>query len=277
MDAEPAPSPRSATGRADGLLEALAEFRTAGSARALVEQAPEVIARIGFDRVLISRVDDGVWLPESMFVRRDPQWAAAIVRAGREEITTLDSVVETDVVDAARILVVDDVQTHPRVCRPIAAVSRSENYGVAPIVIDRTVVGMVHADCYLQRRPVHRDACHTLAVAAENLAAHLARLLLREQLDALRRAAAAPSWAMPTADPEPAAPTRTTGARAGLTDRELEVMRLMAAGETNYRIARRLSISEGTVKTHVSKILRKVDAASRTQAVSAWLRADSPN
>jgi DNA-binding CsgD family transcriptional regulator len=268
-------SPRPARGRSGAtaaLLDVLTEFRASGTARALVEEAPEAIARLGFDRVLISRVNDGIWLPESMFVRRDPQWASAIIQAGRDQVITLDSVVETDVVDAARALVVDEVQTHPRVCRPIAAVSRSDNYGVAPIIVDQTVVGMVHADCYVQRRPVHREECDTLAVAAESLAAHLSRLLLREQLHAIREVAAAPSWTMPCINPGLAAPVQTLETRAELTARELDVMRLMAAGETNYRIARRLNISEGTVKTHVSKILNKLDAASRTQAVSLWLQ-----
>jgi DNA-binding CsgD family transcriptional regulator len=269
-------SPRLAAGSSGAtaaLLDALSEFRAARSPQALVEEAPEAIARLGFDRVLISRVNNGIWLPESMFVRRDPQWASAIIQAGRDQAITLDSVVETDVVGAGRILVIDEVQTHPRVCRPIATVSRSDNYGVAPIIVDQTVVGMVHADCYLQRRPVHRDECDTLAVAAESLAAHLGRLLLSEQLRAVRKAAKPPSWVMPTTNPKPTAPAHPTETWSALTERELDVIRLMATGETNYRIARLLNISEGTVKTHVSSILQKLDAASRTQAVAIWLRA----
>jgi DNA-binding NarL/FixJ family response regulator len=58
-----------------------------------------------------------------------------------------------------------------------------------------------------------------------------------------------------------------------LTRREVEVLRLMAAGDTNARIATRLVISEGTVKSHVKHILRKLGAANRAEAVSHWLRA----
>jgi DNA-binding CsgD family transcriptional regulator len=61
------------------------------------------------------------------------------------------------------------------------------------------------------------------------------------------------------------------GEGANLTRRELEVLRLMAAGDTNGRIARRLVISEGTVKSHVKHILRKLGAANRAEAVSRWL------
>lgn len=52
-----------------------------------------------------------------------------------------------------------------------------------------------------------------------------------------------------------------------LSPRELEVLRLMAQGHTNLRIATELFISEKTVKNHVSSILRKLDVKDRTQAV----------
>ena len=51
-----------------------------------------------------------------------------------------------------------------------------------------------------------------------------------------------------------------------LTARELEVLRLVAAGESNKRIATELAISERTARTHVSGILRKLGLSSRTQA-----------
>ena len=53
---------------------------------------------------------------------------------------------------------------------------------------------------------------------------------------------------------------------AELTARELEVLRLVAAGKPNKQIATELSISERTARTHVSRILRKLRLSSRTQA-----------
>jgi len=55
-------------------------------------------------------------------------------------------------------------------------------------------------------------------------------------------------------------------APAGLTERELEVLRLIARGMSNKQIARELVLSEKTVKTHVSNILAKLHVADRTQA-----------
>jgi len=56
--------------------------------------------------------------------------------------------------------------------------------------------------------------------------------------------------------------------RPSLTQRELDVLQLLAQGRSNKDIARRLNITEGTAKTHVKAILTKLDAISRTEAVA---------
>jgi ATP/maltotriose-dependent transcriptional regulator MalT len=53
----------------------------------------------------------------------------------------------------------------------------------------------------------------------------------------------------------------------GITQREFEVLKLVAEGHSNLEISKTLFISESTVKTHVSSMLTKLDAKRRTQAV----------
>jgi DNA-binding NarL/FixJ family response regulator len=64
------------------------------------------------------------------------------------------------------------------------------------------------------------------------------------------------------------APSKSAAEGApGLTDRELEVLRLMAIGRTNREIADQLFISERTVKTHIGHIFTKLDVRDRVAAV----------
>jgi DNA-binding NarL/FixJ family response regulator len=58
-----------------------------------------------------------------------------------------------------------------------------------------------------------------------------------------------------------------------LTERELDVLRLLAEGKTNTEIAAALFISPRTVGVHVSSLLRKLDATTRVQAATVAGRA----
>ena len=63
-----------------------------------------------------------------------------------------------------------------------------------------------------------------------------------------------------------AAPLPPPALAEPLSERELEILRLLAAGDSNKEIAAALYITEGTVKNHVTNILGKLDARDRTQA-----------
>jgi DNA-binding NarL/FixJ family response regulator len=85
-------------------------------------------------------------------------------------------------------------------------------------------------------------------------------------LDGVRAIASGGSPVDPRVTPALLADLRDRGQGELLTEREREVLELLRQGLPNKSIARRLRISEGTVKTHVTHILQRTGAADRTQA-----------
>ncbi|GAA2090335.1 response regulator transcription factor [Kitasatospora saccharophila] len=100
------------------------------------------------------------------------------------------------------------------------------------------------------------DAVHAVAAGEAVLDPAVTRDLLGHLL------------AAPAPEPSPAGP----GPLAALTAREREVLRLAAEGHPNEEIAALLHLAESTVKTHVKRILGKLGARDRSQAVAAAYR-----
>lgn len=93
----------------------------------------------------------------------------------------------------------------------------------------------------------------------------------------LLASAQAGGWqpATPASAPPPAAggpPASLDGLRSLLTERQIDVMRLLSQGKPNKLIARELGISEGTVKIHLAAIFRALNVRNRVEAVVASRR-----
>ena len=120
------------------------------------------------------------------------------------------------------------------------------------------------AEAILATGGARTDAQEALA-EAHGVAARVRARPLAAELEALARRAR-----LALADDEHAAAAPPDGdgaaARVGLTARELEVLRLVAAGQTNRAIGQSLYISEKTVSVHISRILAKLDASGRVEA-----------
>lgn len=287
--------------------QALARLGGTSSVTPLIDQAPEAVCRLGFDRAIISGIRESFWITEAMCVPEDPQWATEIVHVGQEHPQRLTSLLyESEIVRRKAPMVVTNVQSEQNVHREIADASLARSYVAAPIMPEGRVIGFLHGDCYFQRRHVDQFDQDVLAMFAVGFGYLLQRNVLLERLQAARadvyglgnritsvlddhvgaellltraggsketggdhlitpRRAVASSW------------FTETGGDSPLTRRELDVLKLMAAGETNARIATRLVLSEGTVKSHVKHILRKLGAANRAEAVSKWIQLKGPS
>jgi len=239
---------------------------------------------------MVSRVEENTWMTEAVHLEDDPEWAAEILAAGRASPVPLRfGLPEDESRRRGRPVLVTRVQEREAVHQAVADASRSRSYVAAPVMPGRRLLGFVHGDRFFHRGDVTDFDAELIGAFAQGFSFALERALLVEELEQMRstvrriglglQAYADEGVALAEVPGPPpgavgaGAPLRSVGPAVGeveLTRREHDVFQLMAQGDTNHRIARRLSISEGTVKSHVKHILRKLGAANRAEAVARW-------
>jgi DNA-binding CsgD family transcriptional regulator len=248
-------------------------------------------------RALISRVHGSRWIPEVIetIPGMDPEADRFAQYIDEAEIPLDHMMLETELVRRRRPALVTDPLHDPRTYKPIMLRGRTASYVAAPIMPTGRVIGFLHADRIGQPDPVTEDDRDNLWVFAEQFGFLYERAVLIERLGAQRNqlceafteadGVVEELWRreieLSRADPGTAEVTRTvaslfrpTESRLDglMTRREREVLELMASGATNTRIAEQLVISEGTVKSHVKHILRKLRAGNRAEAVARYLQ-----
>lgn len=119
---------------------------------------------------------------------------------------------------------------------------------------------------------VLEDAAVVEAVRAGAIGYLLKDTEAPELCRAIKAAAAGQVQLSPQAAARLMREVRTPEKSEALTEREMDVLRLLAQGHSNKEIAQHLSIGEQTVKTHVSHILDKLGVPSRTQAALYAMR-----
>lgn len=207
------------------------------SALRLVIADDEPLVRQGLRLVL--EHDPGL---EVVAEARDGQEAVAQAREHHPDVLLLDvRMPRLDGLDAARQVRSDPTLADTRVVM------------LTTFADDALLVRAVRAGAggyLLKSMPPEeiRTAVHNAAAGQTTVAPPLVERLLREYAD--RRV-----------DPSPVLER--------LTQRETEVLREVAAGRSNAEIAGLLYVGEGTVKTHVAALLRKLDVRDRTQAAVA--------
>jgi DNA-binding CsgD family transcriptional regulator len=271
----------------------LARLRPSTSVAQLIDRGPAEVGKLGYERCLFSKLDRGNWIPRSAFVHNDPAAADAIRNAGSVSPRRVDhQLVESELVRRRSAIVVLDPQGNPRVHPELLAVTNSKAYVAAPFVVGRQVIGFMHVDGG-EDGIVDESDRHVVGMLAEALGCAFERAMYREQLQAIRRKVVESSAMVAdmvdemvagdfvtegqehvAAEDRFSSPARYRGSDVArqLTARELEVMELMAAGDTNRKIASTLFVTEATVKAHVKHILRKLTAANRAEAVSRYLQ-----
>jgi DNA-binding CsgD family transcriptional regulator len=273
--------------RADALervSEAVRRLGELGSTQGLLTRAAaELGAGSEFDRVIISEVIEGQLVPLTIWASGDQAEAdAALAELGEATIRLEYPLLEYEVTrqHAPEVVVVADAGA--RTPAPLAQRLGWESYAVAALAVGSTTIGLLHADATHSGRTVDNLDGEVVGRYAEELAGVFERAVLRHTLE-LHRAelSAAVHW-MSTRlgrleDAAGLVSPRNAGGDArlveSLTARELDVLRLLARGNTNQAIATSLVVREGTVKYHVKNILRKLGATNRADAVARFVRA----
>jgi DNA-binding CsgD family transcriptional regulator len=278
----------------------IAELREVTSPSAMLARAPAALCDGSrFERVIVSRVRGGVMLAEAAHFADDPGGARSILGQLRDAPPRLEHpLIETELLRRRRATIVVDAHVHPRVDRRLAQLMGWRSYAAAPLVVGSQVIGVIHADRGREQqldvldRDVLWELTSGLAQAYESASLRRALRHEREQMrqflewlnarsgelsDAPIRLARAPRSPLPPPEPleQPGPPDGRDDRvvfEGLLTRRELDVLRLLAEGNTNKTIADALVVSGGTVKFHVNSILRKLHVANRAEAVSRYLR-----
>jgi DNA-binding CsgD family transcriptional regulator len=260
-----------------------------GSAAGILDRAADGLGESSdFDRVVVSSIRDGQLHVESAWVRGDRGAAEAALAALRSRPMKLDyPLVEAELVGRQGTEVVKLPAAKGRADARWAEALGWESYAVATVALGGSSVGLIHADCHASARAIDAVDREALEAYAEGLAQVFERAVLRGRLRGHRgELRGAVDWMnarLSRLSDAPGAPAAANGAAAEglpemaeldelLTPRELEVLRLMARGNTNLGIAKALVVAEGTIKYHVKNILRKLRAANRADAVARYER-----
>jgi DNA-binding CsgD family transcriptional regulator len=144
----------------------------------------------------------------------------------------------------------------------------------SPAIRRRLVIAAVLAACYVWAMVIvglsfamaERDSEHWWVMPLFGAFVLAIAVLAVRRVPASKADVAPTVPPMPLATPQPVVVQRELA--EPLTSREVEVLHHLAAGHTNAEIAKVLFLAPGTVKAHLNHIFRKLDAASRLQAVA---------
>jgi DNA-binding CsgD family transcriptional regulator len=284
--------------RARGAVD---ELRRLTSPTTMLTRAPEgLCGASAFRRSLLSLVGEGQMLTQAAHFAGDRAGAeAALARLRAQPLRLEHPLIETEMLRRRRATIVADAAVHARVDQGMLEVMGWRAYAAAPLVVGGSVIGVLHADRGREQeldvldRDVLWEFTSALAQAYESASLRRALRHEREQMRSFLDWLGARSGELTDAPIRLATVARTPRASSStfakpalpggrrddravfeglLTRRELDVLRLLADGCSNRAIAEALVISDGTVKFHVNRILRKLRVANRAQAVSRYLR-----
>ena len=256
----------------------------------MIYAAAEVLSReFAYARTLISTVRGSLWLPQYAYIEdqgADPHSRSLLEYITDRQIQLADAPLETELVRKRCGVFAPSPRDDKRVFKDIMEASGCFGYIGAPITVQGRAIGILHADRPEPHGIVTMDHLEQLEAFAECLSVAFESAALEEKAaqqrlevdnlcanvdELLGRTARPELWSLPGAVlRHDAFGRRNQPTVAELTSREREIMSHVATGATNGQIARCLVISEGTVKSHLKHIAKKLNTSSRAAAVATY-------
>jgi hypothetical protein len=126
-----------------GAQEALGGLRGTASVAALAERAPAAAYRMGFSRILFSRILEGSWVACSAWAGEDDEFAQTMVQVGAANPRRLSGpLLESEMVRRQLPILVRDPQSNPRVHPELVAVTKTVAYVAAPVLTWGKPIGL---------------------------------------------------------------------------------------------------------------------------------------
>lgn len=265
------------------------------SAVDMVQAVPEVVcSELPFNRAMISAISGSAWRPRRLHV--DPEFRDSPFDftdfVDSAEFSLVDAPLETELVRRRIPALVLAPLKDERTLKELVVAAHCSSYTAVPLVSRGKAIGLIHADRAGGEDRLDSDDRDRLDAFATFFALIYEQAVLRERISAQRTRLAAsfdatdaqleriekveaglrkrrPDGPAPhsrqlVADASPA------GFPAILTVREREILSHIATGATNNQIARTLVIAEGTVKSHVKHILKKLCVPTRAAAAALY-------
>ncbi|MCZ1074416.1 MULTISPECIES: helix-turn-helix transcriptional regulator [Rhodococcus] len=258
----------------------------------------ELCTNLGYAKAMFSVVRGSIWSPIALAVHPEltGDFHPLLEAIDGREISLREAPREAELVRRRRPYAVEAADTYRHTYRPLIDLSRPAGYIAVPVVVGSRVVAMIHVD--RQSDGLSDTDVHIVGALAAMCASSKERADLRQQIHArnehveaeiqrltraIRHLEQAPVTmpelgtrelsrsdvaALESGSRDPGVPRAQS-----LTTREREVLTLLATGATNAAISRRLCISDGTVKSHVQRIFKKLGVSTRAEVAALYANA----
>lgn len=276
--------------RFEGIRTLTAAIRSTSRAERPVAVTTRVCRDLGFGKSMYSLVEGKAWAPATIAINPDLGGGFDELRRAVNGYVIPRGAAprEEAIVQNRKSVAVDYADTFRDTYQPLVQLSQPHGYIGVPIVAAGRVRAILHADRHdVEVKATDLGLLHSVAqmcalmeekesiralIAARNRTIRDEMIALNTALNELEQTEITFTEVQSDADH----PSVYDGGGESLSPREYEVFELVASGIATVDIARRLAVSEETVKSHLQRLYRKLGVTSRSEAAATYRKGVVP-